>query len=335
MRRSLILALVAAAAAGCASTGGGTAVRHFTEGQDAYARGDLDAALADFEAAIQADSSLAAAYAGVGDVFRKQGRDDKAIEPYKRAARLMPREFTYHYRLGRAYQAVQHHDEAAATYERAVDLDATNAPVRINLGVVYYRLAMAAPDDSKRQTNLAKAQRHGERAIQLDPTHGYAWSNLGAVYDAQGESYRAIQAYHKALSLDQNQGPVRVNLGMAYLRQGRIDQAIEALKEAARLAPGQAVVHRCLGYAYSKKKQYGAAIEEFQTVLDLNPDDWKCRNSLAAVYMIFYLKSPQQDRLRQQAVEQWHRSLEANADQPNVRAAIARWGRPPQSAGAS
>ncbi|GAF84292.1 unnamed protein product, partial [marine sediment metagenome] len=77
-------------------------------------------------------------------------------------------------------------------------------------------------------------------------------------------------------------------------------------------------------------KRYGAAIEQFQTALVKDPQDWHCRNSLAAIYMIFYLRNPTQDRLREQALEEWHQSLESNPNQPAIRTQIARWSEPIQ-----
>jgi len=198
-----------------------------------------------------------------------------------------------------------------------VDLNPDFAAAWINLGVVYFRLG-----------DLAKAQTRCERAVELAPAHGYAWSNLGAVYDALGDSYRAIAAYQKSIEIDSRQGPVHLNLGTAYLRQGRIDKAIEEFKLAAGLDPNSPIIRKRLAYALSKDKKYGAAIEQLQAALAMDPRDWEGRNSLAAIYMIYYLRHPDIDRLRRQALEEWHASLEVNPEQPQVRQQVAQWSQP-------
>jgi tetratricopeptide (TPR) repeat protein len=79
---------------------------------------------------------------------------------------------------------------------------------------------------------------------------------------------------------------------------------------------------------YTKQKYYGAAIEQLQPLLEKQPDDWESRNSLAAIYMILYLRRPEQDRVRQSALEQWHKSLETNPFQPTIRNQVKRWATP-------
>jgi Flp pilus assembly protein TadD len=220
MRRILAVLILAALAVGCQSE---EALRHAGLGHLALDRGDLEAALKEFEEAIQLDDTLATAYCGVGDVYRQQGKMDKAVAPYQQAVQAMPFEFAFHFRLGTAFQALERDKEAAKTYEAAIPLDPDNPPVHINLGVVYFRLGMGEADHSKRSEMLEKGRTYAERAVDLAPDHGFAWSNLGALYDALGDSYRAIGAYRKSIEIDPNQAPVHVNLGTAYLIQGRLD----------------------------------------------------------------------------------------------------------------
>jgi len=121
--------------------------------------------------------------------------------------------------------------------------------------------------------------------------------------------------------------PVYVNLGTAYLEQGRIDEGIQVLRKACRLDPYSAIAHRRLAYAYSKLERYGAAMEELEVALKINPEDYECRNSIAAILMIFFLKEPAKDDLRERAISHWHMSLESNPNQENIRRLIKKWGK--------
>ncbi|MDP6379808.1 MAG: tetratricopeptide repeat protein, partial [Phycisphaerae bacterium] len=112
----------------------------------------------------------------------------------------------------------------------------------------------------------------------------------------------------------------------AYLAQGRIAEAIDVLRKACKLDPESTIAHRRLAYAYSKLGRYGAALEEFEVALRISPDDFQCRNSMAAVLMIFFLKNQTKDELRQQAVHNWHLSLETNADQSSIKRLVKKWG---------
>jgi Flp pilus assembly protein TadD len=316
-----MIVVLAALAAGCQNP---DALRHAGLGTLALDADDLRAALAEFEAAAQLDSGLATAFAGMGDVYAKQGQMEKAIRPYQQAVAAMPYEFTYHFRLGTVYQVLERDKEAAKTYENAVALNPDDPPVNINLGVVYFRIALADPDKPVRDAVLAKGLAYAQKAVELAPKHGFAWSNLGAIYDALGDSYKAVGAYHKSIELDPNQAPVHINLGMAYLQQGRLDKALEEFRTAQQREPDSPIIRKCLARIYSQEKKYGAAIEQLQAILEKDPGDWDARNRLAAIYMIFYLRHPEQDRLRLSALEEWHQSLEANSDQPQVKAQVAR-----------
>jgi tetratricopeptide (TPR) repeat protein len=90
---------------------------------------------------------------------------------------------------------------------------------------------------------------------------------------------------------------------------------------------------RLLAIACSRQKDYNTAIELYQAVLEREPDDFRCRNALGAIYTIFYRRRPEQDHLRLQALEHWHRSLEVNPDQPTIRACIRQYAAPLAAAG--
>ena len=275
----------------------------------------VNEALQEFEEAVRLDDSLAIAYAKIGDIYREQGKGDMAVAPYKRAIELLPYEFEYRYNLGTVYQSLSRNEEAADTYEGATELRPRNVPTRINMSVCYFHLEQ-----------YDKALTHCEKAVELDPQQPFAWSNLGALYDVTGKPYAAIRAYKKALELDPEQAAVHINLGTLYLKQGRMNDALAALKRAVELDPDSSVAHRRLGVAYSTMNRYSVAIEEFQRCLELDSGDFRAMNSLAAIYMIFFLKDANQHELRQNAIDMWHRSLEVKPDQWAIKKKIKEWG---------
>ena len=325
MKRTLAVLVLAALAAGCQND---SALRHAGLGHLAIAAGNLDGALQEFEEAIQLDGALATAYCGLGDAYLKQGKAEKAVSPYRQAILAMPFEFTFQFRLGTVYQVLDRDREAALTYEGAVQLDPDYPPVNINLGVVYYRIGVADADSASRAALLEKGRQYAEKAVELAPEHGFAWSNLGAIYDGLGDPHRAIGAYRKSLQIDPDQAPVHVNLGTAYLSQGRLDKALDEFKLAQGLDPDSVVIRKRIAYVYAKQKKYGPALEQWQEALKTDPEDYEARNNLAAVYMIFYLRRPEQDHIRVQALEEWHQSLENRSDQPEIRAMLAKWSKP-------
>lgn len=59
------------------------------------------------------------------------------------------------------------------------------------------------------------------KAIETQPHFAVAWSNLGCVFNAQGELWLAIHHFEKAISLDPNFVDALINLGNV-LKEARI-----------------------------------------------------------------------------------------------------------------
>lgn len=59
------------------------------------------------------------------------------------------------------------------------------------------------------------------KAIETQPQFAVAWSNLGCVFNAQGEVWLAIHHFEKAVQLDPNFLDAYINLGNV-LKEARI-----------------------------------------------------------------------------------------------------------------
>lgn len=59
------------------------------------------------------------------------------------------------------------------------------------------------------------------KAIETCPSFAVAWSNLGCVFNAQGEIWLAIHHFEKAVTLDPNFLDAYINLGNV-LKEARI-----------------------------------------------------------------------------------------------------------------
>lgn len=67
------------------------------------------------------------------------------------------------------------------------------------------------------------------KAIETRPDFAVAWSNLGCVFNAQGEIWLAIHHFEKAVALDPNFLDAYINLGNV-LKEARIfDRWVEKI----------------------------------------------------------------------------------------------------------
>ena len=100
-------------------------------------KGNYDLAAASAERGVHEDPGLAQLHKNVGDYFYRGGRYDDALEAYQRAVKLNPSlgEDVF-LKLGNIRYRRQEPHEAAKCWERALELDPSNAIVRSNLDAV-------------------------------------------------------------------------------------------------------------------------------------------------------------------------------------------------------
>jgi len=107
------------------------------------------------------------------------------------------------------------------------------------------------------------------KAIETCPTFAVAWSNLGCVFNAQGEIWLAIHHFEKAVALDPNFLDAYINLGNV-LKEARIfDRAVAAYLRALNLSPGNAVVHGNLACVYYEQGLIDLAIDTYRRAIEL------------------------------------------------------------------
>lgn len=118
--------------------------------------------------------------------------------------------------------------EAIAQFERALQVDRTNATAYQNLGIVALRV-----------NDLARAQQFLSRALQLNAKMPLALNSLGVLYARQNDYGRAVEAWQRAVQLDPRQFDALFNIGLVTAQTGRRDEARRALTQFVNTAPPQ------------------------------------------------------------------------------------------------
>ena len=130
--------------------------RHYERGLDFYQKGNLEAALADMDAAIATAPRKGEYYAARGLMLLEYGAADEAEADFARALKLDVNQWLVHYGRGmRAYQE-RHYDEAVTHFSRAQRL----APERPE---VYLHRAAALRARGERE----EARRDVDYALEL------------------------------------------------------------------------------------------------------------------------------------------------------------------------
>lgn len=168
---------------------------HFEEGNELYAQGRFDEAIAAYRQALHWKPSHAEAYNNMGAALQARGRIEEAETAYHDAVRLKPDYATAWNNLGSILQEQRKPHEAVAACRRALQLDRSYPTANYNLGNAL-RSLHKLPD-------AADAFR---AATRLKPDFAEAHSNLGAVLHEQEQLKEALEAYQTVLHLKPNWG---------------------------------------------------------------------------------------------------------------------------------
>jgi tetratricopeptide (TPR) repeat protein len=268
---------------------------HVAQGIVYVEQGQLDEAVAEFEAAVALAPNNADAYFQLGSAYYDLGRLDEAAAALQKAVELDPANPDAHRNLGTVYGKLDQWEEAAAAYERAIELkpdfgeaygDLVGAYASVgrlpeaiaagekaielapNYTTAYNNLGIAYGT----QGDLDAAMALFEQALQIDPEDAMTHYNLGFAYDGLGQLDQAVAEYEEAIRIDANYADARENLGSVLARQNHLDEAIAEWQALVEIAPQRASAHRFLGVVYAMQGQAEDAVAEFETYLELAPD---------------------------------------------------------------
>ncbi len=233
-------------------------------------RGRADEAVEHYGQALQIKYDFADAHTNLGAVLHDDGRFDEALHHLRRAVRLDPRLFEAHVNLGITLHAQGQTDNAAAHYATALQLAPDNADAHYNLGVLQHQLE-----------RLDDAIRSYEQALRAHPTDAEAHNNLGVALSAQGRDQRAIGHFRQALALNDQHTEAHYNLGNTLSGLGRVEKAIVHYEAALRLDPESFQTHANLAVALETLERWEDAIDHWRTAVRLNPENDALRTGLA------------------------------------------------------
>jgi TolB-like protein/DNA-binding SARP family transcriptional activator len=188
-----------------------------------------------FEAALARDSLLAAAHAGLSDVY---GR----------------------FAIFAHIPAREGHERARMHALRALALDSTLAEAHAALAHMH----------CVTDFEWDAAERGFERALALNPGYLFARMPFAICLMSTGRFRDAERALLAAQRLDPLSPAPSNMLGRLYVYQQQPDRAIAHLMQALELSPQMDLAWQQLGHAYLQKRMHGEAIRAFQRAAALS-----------------------------------------------------------------
>ncbi|MEN6557345.1 MAG: tetratricopeptide repeat protein, partial [Thermoguttaceae bacterium] len=241
---------------------------HSHLGVELASRGQLDAAMAEYRAALDVKPDYTDALNNLGAALSQQGRTDAAIQQFKKVLTIDPQYAKAHFNWGTALAQQGQNDAAARQFRQALETDPDMDGARYSLGVA---LAACGRNDD--------AIDEFRKVLQRRPTLTDAHFNLGALLSERGDfeealahwceairqrpddvgaldqaawtlatcpkasvrnGAEAIQLARRAVELSGGRDPTRLDtLGAAMAEAGRFDEAQAIARQAIRLATEQ------------------------------------------------------------------------------------------------
>jgi tetratricopeptide (TPR) repeat protein len=140
---------------------------HYNLASMLQAKDNSDAAIREYELAVQLRPDDATANNALGAVLVAAGQPEKAVGVLKTALKARPDYFDAHYNLGIALAATNDFEGASQQFQLALHSQPDDANAEANLGSALAEMG-----------RLPEAKSHFERALQINPNQALAKENL-------------------------------------------------------------------------------------------------------------------------------------------------------------
>jgi protein O-mannosyl-transferase len=180
---------------------------------------------------------------------------------YNHALAVTPPNLHIEYNLGLAMGGSGRYDEAAAHFEKTLQIDPNFYDGLVGMGVT-----------RTLQGRLPEAIEYFQAAIRSQPDAPKAHVQLALALWKQNRDQAAVEEMRRALQFAPKDADIRADFGLALELVGRMPEAIEQLHEALRLNPNSAEAHNNLGLALLASGKPRESIPEFEAALRLKPE---------------------------------------------------------------
>ncbi len=136
---------------------------------------------------------------------------EKAIEFYKKAININPKNDTSYNNLGGVYASIDEHDKAINEYLKAIDINSQNDTAYYNMGLSYAKTE-----------EYGKAMDLYTKAIEINPIYENAYYQLALIYEYLKKYEKTIELYKKVIELNPDNKKAKENLERTFKNQQEV-----------------------------------------------------------------------------------------------------------------
>jgi tetratricopeptide (TPR) repeat protein len=222
-----------------------------------------------------------AAHLNLGAKLLFEGKKDEAMEQFRIALELSPKQPIAHTNYGDAifdlgirkgFEPGQL-DTAREHFQTAMDLEPRWMPAYVGLAKTLIR-----------EEKYDEAMKYLTRALELYPNNPPALETMGALLIKEKRWLEAIDYYQKALVHRPNLAQSHHGLGLALLNLGRTREALPHLETSLILDPDSYEAQFALANALMDLKEFRTAIDRYNEAIRIKPDYLDALSNLAVAY---------------------------------------------------
>jgi Flp pilus assembly protein TadD len=231
-------------------------------GDHYYQRGDYDAAIAEYRAALRLDAVNVNVHNSLGVCLAQRGELTEARLSFEEVLRIDPDEAMAVYNLGVVHLLEKDKARALTCFRQAFALDDHTFEIPFRIGKLL--------SEGKA---YAEALNFLQTAVALRETSAPAHSLMGRCLACLGRSEEALAAYKRAIKFNPNDAAALSALGTLYDARGENpDICLTFSRQSVALVPDNGLFRLRLARLYHKHNQLEQALVEYETAKALGCD---------------------------------------------------------------
>ncbi|TYQ27619.1 tetratricopeptide repeat protein [Pseudanabaena sp. UWO311] len=162
---------------------------------------------------------------------------------------------------GLIHAAANEHEEAIASYDRALEIKPDYHEAWNNRGVALFNLG-----------RYEEAIASYDRALEIKPDYHEAWYNRGVTLFNLGRYEEAIASYDRALEIKPDYHEAWYNRGIALFNLGRYEEAIASYDKVINIDPENASTYYVRALTRYELGDVAGAVADYIETIRLNPN---------------------------------------------------------------
>ena len=189
---------------------------------------EYDKALGAYAQALHDQPGYFPAHVNRGGIFLQQGKPGQALEEFKQATHIAPKDPAGYLGMGQADEATSQPDAAREAYKWAFQADPRFAPAYNNLAWL----------DAQQKQHLDEALASAQKAVALEPKNANYLDTLAWVQHVRGSNAEALKTLAQAARQNPRNAEVIYHMGVINQEIGNKREAAGAFQKALGMGTG-------------------------------------------------------------------------------------------------